>query len=383
MNRLFKRPAGFNSKIIIVVVAIAAAVAIFFGLRAEKKEPIKIGAILSISGPGSHVGEEVRNGLLLAVDEINSWGGINGRKLALIIGDSETNPQQGQEVLKKIEQAHHPLLYVSDLGAVSMALVSLSGENRVVITGLVVTAPKFTAQNEWIFRYWPTAKAEIEPILHILQALDIKKLGLLYVNNVFGRSVYGLLKKGFERPGRMVRGESFDLKGANLRQRMEKLNDTEGIYIVGYPVHTMNAIKMLRGAGFGGFILSTQGGVIPEIISLPEANGLYAAAPIIYNPNYLFAKEAKEKYKARYTKPFNHFAANGYDFIKLLASLLEDKTISRKGVKSLLEGGFIYHGVFGDLDVEPGKHDIIFPLHPARIVDGEVKYLHRIFSIED
>jgi hypothetical protein len=54
---------------------------------------------------------------------------------------------------------------------------------------------------------------------------------------------------------------------------------------------------------------------------------------------------------------------------------LEDEEVSRERMKSLLEQGFIYPGVFGDLDVKPGEHDIVFPLHPAQIVDGEVKYL--------
>jgi len=52
-----------------------------------------------------------------------------------------------------------------------------------------------------------------------------------------------------------------------------------------------------------------------------------------------------------------------------------DKEVSRESVKNLLEGGFMYHGVFGELDVKPGEHDITFPLHPAQIVDGKLKYL--------
>jgi ABC-type branched-subunit amino acid transport system substrate-binding protein len=108
---------------------------------------------------------------------------------------------------------------------------------------------------------------------------------------------------------------------------------------------------------------------------MPEANGAYVAAPIIYNPNFLFAKEVKEKYETKYGKPFDHYAANGYDFVKLLAGLLEEQELSRERVRRLFEEGFVYSGVFGDLDVKPGEQDITFPLHPAQIVDGEVKYL--------
>jgi ABC-type branched-subunit amino acid transport system substrate-binding protein len=99
------------------------------------------------------------------------------------------------------------------------------------------------------------------------------------------------------------------------------------------------------------------------------------SAPTVYNPKYLFAKEFMEKYGSRYNKPFNHYAANGYDMLKLLAGLLEDKEISRQSVRNLLEEGFIYSGVFGTLDIKPGERDLNFPLYPAQIVDGRVKYL--------
>ena len=376
MNDLIKSRTGrLWSGIVIGVLIVIGVIAAFFVLRPEQKESIKVGAALPLSGPLSFTGQAVRDGLLLAVGKINSRGGVNGRKLKLIIADSKTNPQEGQKAFKEIEKAHAPLLYLSVSSSVSMALAPLAEENRVVVAGFAVTAQEFTAQNKWVFRYWPPAKAEIEPILFILQELDIKSLGILYLDDGFGRSVNALLKKSFERTGGVARSEPFSPKGADLKQETEKLHDTEGIYIVGFPVHTMNAIKIIRGTGFGGFVLATQVAATPEIISLPEASGVYVAAPIIYNPNYLFAKEAKDNYEARYTRPFDQFAAIGYDFVKLLASLLEDQTITRKNVKSLLEGGFMYSSVFGDLDVRTGERDIGFPLHPAQIVNGEIKYL--------
>ena len=266
-------------------------------------------------------------------------------------------------------------MYISNLSIVSMALAPLALENNVVITGFAVTAQKFTRQNKWVFRYWPPAKTEIEPILFILRKLDIKNLGIFYVNDDFGQSVNELLKKSFELPGRMVTSIAFDPKGADMKQQMEKLNNIQGIYIVGFPFHTMNAIKLIRQIGFKGFILTTQTGALPEITNLPQANNVYLAAPVIYNPNFVFAKEAKEKYEARFSRPFSHFAAVGYDFMKILASLLEDRTISRWNVKTLLEKGFIYPGVFGDICIKAQDQDIIYPLHPAQIIDGRLKYL--------
>ena len=97
--------------IIAIVVAVAIALVTFFVLRG-KEETITIGAILSLSGSGGDMGDETREGMLLAIEEVNSRGGVNGKKIELIVEDSETNPERGEEAFNRIEEAHHPLLYV-------------------------------------------------------------------------------------------------------------------------------------------------------------------------------------------------------------------------------------------------------------------------------
>ncbi|MCG8696924.1 MAG: hypothetical protein MI922_02630, partial [Bacteroidales bacterium] len=114
---------------------------------------------------------------------------------------------------------------------------------------------------------------------------------------------------------------------------------------------------------------------LPAIRELPESEGVYVTTPIIYNPNFRFANEVSQKYENRFKKPFNHFAATGYDSMKLLAGLLEDKAISRHRIRDLLREGFNYPGVFGELHSKPGQFDISFPIHPGQIKNGRVVYL--------
>jgi ABC-type branched-subunit amino acid transport system substrate-binding protein len=109
VKEIVREQSGFarmGNKIAVIIIAVAvAALALFFMLRVGEKETVTIGAILAISGAGGYVGEEIRDGMLLAVDEINSWGGINGRKIELIVEDSKTTPQIGKEMFNKIEKA--------------------------------------------------------------------------------------------------------------------------------------------------------------------------------------------------------------------------------------------------------------------------------------
>jgi len=376
MNEMFKNNAGFSRTLIIItVVVLVATLAVFIMLRTIKEEPIKIGAVLSLSGPGQYSGVEVRDGMLLAIDEINSWGGINGKKIELIIEDHKTNPKEANEVFDRIERTHHPLLYLSTQSSVAMTLGPLAEEHQVVLVCLLATAPRITEHKEWVFRYWPTAEAEVLPILSILEELKVKKLGMLYQDNEFGRSILKLLQEEFKKTDGIVEAEGFKPAITDLKESITRLIEMEAIYVTGYVGLIENIFKQLKKENFKGSILCGNMASFPTNVTMPEAQGVYVAAPIIYDPNFPFAKEIEEKYVNRYDKPFNHGAAVGYDSIRLLAGLLEDKELSRRSVKNLLEEGLIYSGIFGSIDVKPGEHDITFPLHPARIADGEVKYL--------
>ncbi|HUU42114.1 MAG TPA: ABC transporter substrate-binding protein [Desulfatiglandales bacterium] len=371
-----RKHAGFGRMgIIVTVIIVVAGLAAFIMFRGEKKEAIKIGAILPFTGVGESTAIEARDGMLLAADWINSRNGINGRKIELIFGDSKTNPQEGKRVFNRIEKAHHPLFYVSALSAVSMAIAPLSEENRVALVGIMTATTGFTEGGKWVFRYYHTAELDAQPTLSILQKLKVKNLGIIYLNDEYGESVFKIAREAFQESGGTIRSEPFETREVNYKERIVKLKDMEAIYFIGFAHHIQKAFKQLRGVDFKGFIIVSTSGSDPFVTSMPEANGAYVSAPIIYNPDYLFAKEAKEKYEAKCNKPFNMFAATGYDALMLIAGLLKDKEVSRENLRVMLEEGFMYPGVFGVLDVKPGEHEIPFPLYPGRIVDGELKYL--------
>ena len=259
-----KRRAGSGKSGIIVIIAAAAAVLALYFVLSEKKEPIKIGAIISLSGPFGHL-VDVRDGILLAADEVNTWGGINGRKVKLIIGDSKSEPEEAIKAFKKIESVHHPLLYVSTNSSVSMALAPFAKENRVPLVGLVVSTNELTKQNEWVFKYYTSAESEAEPILYILKRLKVKKLGILYQNDEYGASVFKQLREGFEKTGGTIISEPFELKNLDFKTIIGKLKDAEAIYTVGFPRVMVQAIKRLREENYTGFLLGTPEIGTPEV----------------------------------------------------------------------------------------------------------------------
>lgn len=362
---------------VLLVVGFGIAV-VWFLARQQEKEPIVIGVIPSIIGPrGATIeGTGVRDGMLLAVEEINAFGGINGRMIELVMEDAKLSQEDAKKIFQNMEAARRPLFYISTHSSVSTALTPLAEEHEVVLVATLATDPRITQQREWTFRYWPTAEGETPVTMMLIAKEGVKTLGVLHIDDEFGRAFRRVLGEAFEKSGGTVKVESFPVSETDFQEEIAQLQDTDGIFMAGFPHHTALILQELKASGYQGPSFGTLASADPNLQSLPAAEGAYITAPIVYNPTFRVADDLGKKYEERFEKPFNYFVATGYDVIQIVASLLQDKELTRENVKNVLEAGFIHPGVLGTISVQQGEHDISFPIYPAQIIDGMVQYLN-------
>ncbi len=361
---------------IILIIVIIAVIFLIFGLKVFEKKPITIGAILPMTGPASSSAIEVRDGLNLAVEEVNSQGGINGQKVNLIIEECKIDPEEAKTVFQKIENDIHPDLYLTILSPLVVALAPLAEENKVSLISPLVTGSNQTIIDgkKWVFRTCAPADIEVPTAINILKEKDIRNVGVIYQNDSFGQTVQKPFESEFTKIGGTVLTASFDTNAKDFRTQISKLINMEAVYLVGLPNYLEILIKQLRELQYKGVIVSTSVAAQPAFRNLPEANGVYVAAQFCYNLNFSMANRLKEKYESRYNKPFNHEAGYGYDSIRMLAGLLENRPVSRENIRDILEGGFTYSGLFGNLSIKKGSHDLSPPLYTAQIVNGELVF---------
>jgi len=361
--------------IIIAIIVVAIGLGSFFFFEESVViQPIKIGVTLSITGPGSGFDIEIRDGMLMAVDEINSRGGINGRPIELIIVDSETNPEKAKKDFLEIEETHAPLMYISSLSTITAAVSPLAEEREFVLMAINVSAKNLTVEKNWTYRYYAISDVEAVLISKILDDLNVKDLGILYVNDVYGRDMSNVVATKFENSERTVTKESFEPNTIDFKDNIAKLQNKDAIFVAAFSNYLEIIFKQLREDNYSGEILTDSAASAPSVFNLPEADGVYVIAPIIYDPNFLFASQVADNFESRYNKQFDNFAANGYDIIRILGGLLQDEELSRDNVKRILDRGFSYSGVYGSVDALPGEHDIAFPLFRTQIVDGKLVF---------
>jgi branched-chain amino acid transport system substrate-binding protein len=337
-------------------------------------DTIKIGAILSLTGNSAGMGQSMRDGILLAVDEVNKRGGVNGNKIEMIIEDSKSDPKTAVDMFNKIELSQPPLFYLTFLSSVGVALGPLVDEKKVVLVALSSNAPALTRNRQFVYQYWPTVQADVPPILLTLQDLKIKKLGIIYSNEVYGIEEQQSVAKAFKDVGGSVVTQSIELMATDFNQQIEALKNTDAIFISSLGTSLTNVIHQLREIKYAGHILIPGAGANPTFFILPEMQGIYLSAPIIYNPEYLYARDIAVKFTARYQKPLNHWAAIGYDFIKLISGLFEDHSMTRQSIRDILAKGFEYSGVFGQVRLKLGEHVIAFPMYAAQILNNTLNF---------
>lgn len=337
--------------------------------------PIRIGAVLPLTGNSEAQGKSMRDGLQLAIDEINGRGGLNGNRLELVVEDSKADVAAGVAAFNRIESQRKPLFYVGFVSSVMMALAPLAEERQVPLVGLSTTVADLTRSREWVFRYWSLTQESVRPLMLILQDLKPRTLGILYQNDESGKGHQQAMSTAFISAGGKVQSLMVELTDTDFKSKIASLKDQDAIFVAATGKVLFGILKQIWEAKYGGSVLSTASAAgQPALLSQPEMQGIYVGVPMIYNANYLYAKEAAARFQTEFNKPFDQYSANGYDLVILLAGLLEDRELSRVSVKNLLEGGFQYSGVFGSLNIKPGQHELSIPLFPAQVVDGKLRY---------
>jgi branched-chain amino acid transport system substrate-binding protein len=340
---------------------------------AESEPPVKITAILSLTGPGSN-SAGVREAMQMAVEEVNAQGGVAGRSIALNIQDSRSDPKLAVNLFRRLEKDDPPDIYIAGLSSITSALAPLAEEHHVPLIGIVTTAQDVTKDRKWTFRFYFTAQIESTTAMHIISKLNIKELGLVYLDDPYGYSCYTHLKDKFESKKGRIKTVSFTKDTSDFNRQIDAVIKCPAIYMIGYVNHIRDFIPQVRKKGYQGIIIVGSGGANSNVRNLPAADKVYVAAPALYNPQYVYARQLRAKFQVRFRRELEHQDATGYDLIKLLAGLLSDISVNRENTQKRLLQGFAFPCAMGNINVAPGSNEINFDLLPGVINNGQIDY---------
>lgn len=317
-----------NNKLVAASTAALIAALWCGSVAAETRppNPIQIGAVLPLTGSAAVWGQNAKRGMELALQEINANGGINGRKLAVLYEDSQSDPKAATSALEKLIASAHVPTVIGDIASSSvLAMAPIAERNQVVLLSPGASNPDISDAGSFIFRNWQSDALEGEiDARHAFSVLGWRRVACLYVNNAYGAGLNKVFTEKFRAMGGEIAAEESFLQGAtDLRAQIGRVGAAkpDGVYMPGYPPEMAVALKQMKETGVHLPLLSVQAFDDPEILERAgqAADGVLFSVPKIPDPTNPVVAHFRSTYTSAYGQQPGVCSDTGYDALRIVA----------------------------------------------------------------
>ncbi len=368
-----------------------AACAIFVMANpAFAQDMIKIANIVELSGGGATAGTNFKNGVELAVKEINASGGILGKKIQTTTADTQSNPGVAKGLTQKaIDNDVFAIFGPVFSGSIMVSMAeSRKGEVPNFTGG---EAASITEQgNPYIFRTsFTQATAMPKVARYISDTAKLKSIAIIYVNNDFGKGGLDSMKKALANSQTKIVAEistepsQVDFSAAVLRA---KQSNADGVFAYSNEEESARLLRELRKQGWSKPVIGETTLTGQKVIELAgdAANGAVAHVGLTVDAPLPAIRAFRAKFEKEYKYISDHNGMKGYSGIYVLKAAIEkvgklDRKAVAAAMHSLKVKAVDYPGVLmdvsfdsrGDLDresflveVKNGKQEVVATLPP-------------------
>lgn len=327
---------------------------------AGETRPIKVGALLALTGTYSSLGETEKDSIQLYADTVNKAGGINGRKIELTIVDSRSDESQAVNQYRKLAlQDQVDVVIGPSSSGEAVALRPITGSTKTPVIALAsskaIVNPR--AESDYMFKQFPSALVSLRSQLQYVQSKGLKRVALLRVNSAYGEEPAGYLKEIKDEYGVEVVGESvFNGDATNVTSQLSSLAATNPEATLVWTVNPQSAIVAQNAAAinYPGALIMSTGAATEEYMKVGGAatDGTYVLGPKIAvaadvpsdDPQYSEIQRLIGLWGGQKLSVPNMNSANGWDGMLLLEQALKqvDPKLSdtkevREAIRSNLE----------------------------------------------
>jgi len=370
---------------IVIGIIMVLALAIALVVTQIKKEPgvIKIGAILPLTGDLATYGVNAKDGIILLSEEINSKGGIMGKKVVVIFEDSKAQPDQAVAAIQKLITVDDVLAVIGDVASSpTLAFAPIANKNKIVVISPAASSPDITNAGAYVYRVWPSDVYEADRMVEYVKKQDVKTIALFYVNNDYGRAMIQEFKKRIEGGNIVIsREENFEQNTTDVRtqlSRIKKINP-EYIYLISYPKDSIIILRQYKELGLQSKILSTSSFEDPQIIKelVDIIEGVIFTSPVPPDDTEPIVNAFKDNYVKHFGRKPGLVSDYGYDsLLVILEALKISNEITREGIKRGIEKISNLKGVTGLINFDENG-DVIKPAGIKAVKDNEYIWLDK------
>jgi branched-chain amino acid transport system substrate-binding protein len=331
--------------------------------------PIKIGAVLDITGAGASLGVPERQTLEMLAAEVNAGGGIDGRKLELLIEDNQsTEDGAAKAATKLITQDKVSLLLGASRTGPSLAMRPIAESSKIPMISLAANA-KIVEGSQWVFKTAQNDRVVIENIVDLAQEKGWKKIALVRDASAFGEGIQELLNEVGKPAGVTVSAtEKFAPDASDFTAQMVKVRgaDADATLIWGIPPAVALAQKAYVQLGIKKPVIQSHG--IGNQVFLdtagPSADGLLAPLGRLLVADQLPEDDPQKKvltdfisaYKAKYNQNPSTFAGHAHDGFEVGVNAIDQAGTDPDKLRAQIEGTKNFVGISGVFNFSPDNH---------------------------
>jgi branched-chain amino acid transport system substrate-binding protein len=315
-------------------------------------EPIKIGLSGALTGGDAILGQTQREGVQLAVDEINAAGGINGRKIELVTEDEANDPSRMAEIAQKfVSRDKVDAIIGGTNDGTAQVLSQVAEQQSVPLIVPFANGDQITKGKKWSFQVDVASTAFVQGIVDYDLA-HFKKIGIIYDDNAFGQADRDFALQDLKDAGvDPVAVVAVPNEGQDYTPQLSQMRDA-GAEVLIAPISGTNAAQLRKNMiqlGYEPLITGPNSLAFQTMIDV----GKQFVEEKVYFVDVIDetkpeVQDFQKKFLAKYGHPATSgFELLGYDAMKVMAYALEKGGTDKAKVRDALESLKDYAAVSG------------------------------------
>jgi branched-chain amino acid transport system substrate-binding protein len=323
------------------------------------KRPIKVGFVGCLTGRLSDLGLAGRNAVMLAVDEVNQAGGIQGRPVELLIKDDKHDQNVALQMDAELIDEEVVAIIGHMTSTMTLAAVPLMNENRMLLLSPTTSTNELTGIDDYFVRIMPPNISETQHLSqHLFEIIGARKLACVYdlSNQAFTEEWYRNFSTAFETLGGTVPFSATFTSGEDVSYLELVQNiidaDTDGVMIIAGALDTAMICQQLRKLEAELVIVCSGWSKSPDLIQ----HGGLAVEGILMSEAYDQHSQHEtyltfsDRYEERFGRKVDFAAVFGYNAAHVLFQALSRKTRQQSIKDALINQTFA--GLQGNITLD-------------------------------
>jgi len=344
-------------------------------------EEIRIGFTVPLTGASAAEGAYFIKAINLALKQINQAGGVNGKKINLIMEDTQSSNPGALAALQKSVEKDKVLALVGPVKSTQIMAMSDAIKNYAIPTMIGGTNANLTKKgNPWLFRVRPDDSiAATAMVKFIKEDLKLTKVGILHDTDAFGTGGADLVEQGVKAGGlTLVKREKYTTKDKDFTAQLLSLKNAGAQVMVVYGTNPEDVAVIQRqyrqlGSPYKYMGSVSSGGRDCLNLAKEAAEGLMAIADFVPGQSPVNRKYAQD-YQKEYKEDFDANSVWAYDGLKILVNAIKKAGEDRNKIRETLLATQGYQGALGTFAFTPNG-DGLQEVSVIQIQNGKHKLL--------